>query len=310
MIIKFKLGDLYNILDQYIDLFDNLDSEWVETNDGYMFSASRYRIILSELDLSFREGNLFFRNDTIEDKKSDDAWDFAHSVDIFYAGAEKDFKKYLGYSDNINYMLKSICETSKIAIDDFDSLDCYIDTSEFIDEDTLLKIYPMDSENEAKTKYPELFSVINGQKYKLSKNNNKINFYIYSKYADINISFSEKEIRFEHCEWDTIIEKSKEKFKSTYIRIVELTKQIINEEVVFLRTWANNNENQFIPFEEAKKLESKESFIEFLADSGIDIYNYNMLRTITVDVYYWNEPNKRISIWQTNPGDYHYLVQK
>ena len=135
MIINFKLDDYCDICDEYEEVFEQEDVVNVEASDDDCLVVRTRRIVIPALHASFREAEWVARNPDIEDEDDEDAWETQSSVIVHYEENEKDPAKFISYAIcDLLYFAEELCESLGLEIDDVDQLDCYIDTSEFIDE--------------------------------------------------------------------------------------------------------------------------------------------------------------------------------
>jgi hypothetical protein len=133
MIIKFKLDDYYDICDEYEEIFEQEDVVDVEDGDEDCLVVRTRRIVIPAIHASFREAEWLSKN---PDAKVDkDEWENQCSVIVHYEEEERNPAKFISYATcDLLYFAKGLCD--KIGIDpcNIAQLDCYIDTSEFIDE--------------------------------------------------------------------------------------------------------------------------------------------------------------------------------
>lgn len=129
MIIKFKYNELSDLYDQDDLGFGDVEPEWIE-DDDIMLRADGIRVVVPDLKVSFRVGELFVRNEEVEDPDDSEAWDFVHSVEILYEEDEKDAHNYLGYSTRAFWC--GLEELQRKIPDDVEAIDCFIDTSELV----------------------------------------------------------------------------------------------------------------------------------------------------------------------------------
>ena len=134
MIINFKLDDYYDICDEYEEIFEQEDVVDVVEGDDCLVVRTR-RIVIPALHASFREAEWVARNPEVEDEDDEDAWETQSSVIVHYEENEKDPAKFISYATcDLLYFAAEVCENLGLGLDDVAQLDCYIDTSEFIDE--------------------------------------------------------------------------------------------------------------------------------------------------------------------------------
>ena len=137
MIIDFKLEDYEEICDEHESILEHEDTVDVIKGDDLLIVRTR-RIVVPELHASFREAEWYTRNEDIEDSDDDDAWEIQCSVMVQYDENEKDIKKYISFAsvglmDYASELLGEVGkDQAKVA-----SLNCYIDTDEFVDEGAL-----------------------------------------------------------------------------------------------------------------------------------------------------------------------------
>ena len=134
MIINFKLDDYYEICDEYEKVFEQEDVVDVVEGDDCLVVRTR-RIVIPALHASFREAEWLARNPDVEDEDDEDAWETQSSVIVHYEENEKDPNNYISYATcDLMYCAEGLREKFGISSSDVPQLDCYIDTSEFIDE--------------------------------------------------------------------------------------------------------------------------------------------------------------------------------
>ena len=135
MIIDFKLEDYEEICDEYESVFENEDVVDVINGDDLLIVRTR-RIIVPELQASFREAEWYTRNDDVEDPDDDDAWEIQCSVFVRYEENEKDVEKYTSFaSADLAYYASELLGEEGKDNDKVAKLACYIDTDEFVGED-------------------------------------------------------------------------------------------------------------------------------------------------------------------------------
>ena len=136
MIIDFKLEDYEEICDEYESVFENEDVVDVINGDDLLIVRTR-RIVVPELHASFREAEWYTRNQDEEDL-DDDAWEIQCSVFVRYEENEKDVEKYISFaSADLTYYASELLGEEGKDNDRVAQLACYIDTYEFLDEDSL-----------------------------------------------------------------------------------------------------------------------------------------------------------------------------
>lgn len=130
-IIKFKLRDMYEVLDENEDFFEeHRDQTETEPQDGNCFVVDNYRIVIPELHVSFREAN-WFALDPDSDPDDPEAWEIQDSVYLMYEENEKDINKWLSScTKSIDYSLYGPCADAGYLMEKRDELDCYIEFDE------------------------------------------------------------------------------------------------------------------------------------------------------------------------------------
>ena len=137
MIINFKLEDYEEICDEYESVFENEDVADVITGDDLLIVRTR-RIVVPELHASFREAEWYTRNENVEDSDDDDAWEIQCSVFVRYEENEKNVEKYISFvSAELTYYASELLGEEGKDNDKVAQLACYIDTDEFLVEDSL-----------------------------------------------------------------------------------------------------------------------------------------------------------------------------
>ena len=141
MIIKFKLDDYYETCDEYERVFE-LDDAVSVVDGGNCLMVSSKRIVVPELHASFRTAEWYTRNEEVEDEddEDEDAWEIQSSVFVYYPENEKDPEKYISFAtcelaDYASEFFEEVVDYEVVA-----QLECYIDTEEFIDEETLQSV--------------------------------------------------------------------------------------------------------------------------------------------------------------------------
>ena len=138
MIIKFKIDDYYETCDDYERVFELDDTVDVVDEENCLIVSTK-RIVVPELHASFRTAEWYARNEEVEDEDDEDAWEIQSSVFVYYPENEKDPEKYISFAT---------CELADYASElykkvDYEvvaQLECYIDTEEFVDEETLKSV--------------------------------------------------------------------------------------------------------------------------------------------------------------------------
>jgi hypothetical protein len=139
MIIKFKLDDYYETCDEYEGVFELDDAVSVEDGDNCLMVSSK-RIVVPELHASFRTAEWYARNQEVEDEDDEDAWEIQSSVFVYYPENEKDPEKYISFATCELADYASEFYKEKVDYEVIAQLECYIDTEEFIDEETLKSV--------------------------------------------------------------------------------------------------------------------------------------------------------------------------
>ena len=139
MIIKFKIDDYYETCDEYERVFE-LDDTVDVVDEGNCLIVSTKRIVVPELHASFRTAEWYARNEEVEDEDDEDAGEIQSSVFVYYPEDEKDPEKYISFAtcelaDYASELYKEKADYEVVA-----QLECYIDTEEFVDEETLKSV--------------------------------------------------------------------------------------------------------------------------------------------------------------------------
>ena len=135
MIIKFKLEDYDEICDKYHDIFENEDTAEVNDTEGNLLIIGMRRIVIPQLNASFREAEWYAVDDT-EDSDEDEC-EIQCSVVVQYAENEKDPDKYIAFAScDLSYFVSDLCREQNYDYDTISQFDCYIDTEEFVDDET------------------------------------------------------------------------------------------------------------------------------------------------------------------------------
>ena len=139
MIIKFKLDNYYETCDEYERVFELDDTVDVVDEENCLIVSTK-RIVIPELHASFRTAEWYARNEEVEDDDDEDAWEIQSSVFVYYPENEKDPEKYISFAtcelaDYASELYKEMVDYEVVA-----QLECYIDTEEFVDEDTLKSV--------------------------------------------------------------------------------------------------------------------------------------------------------------------------
>ena len=134
MIIKFKLEDYEDICDEYESVFESEDVVDVINGDNLLITRTR-RIVIPELNASFREAEWYARNEEIEDPDDEDAWEIQCSVFVQYEEDEQDPEKYISFaSSDLTYYASELLGDQGKNPEKVAKLECYIDTKEFLEE--------------------------------------------------------------------------------------------------------------------------------------------------------------------------------
>lgn len=231
MIIKFKCRQYYEIRDKYEMLFKYAEPKSTDEKDGNALVVNGYRIVIPQLHVSFREANWYTRNKDIEDPEDDKAWDVQDSVYVLYEEEVKDINKYDSFMTG--FFEESIDDACRIAgypSKKKGSLECYIDTSEFVDEKIVRELYPKNWKKQIIAKYPEFFDAIKGYPYKLDK----IRYYdagveIYNDRSYISVYLG-KTYWFSYCEWFGRNTSRDPDQDAAYHEIIDFVKSVISNE--------------------------------------------------------------------------------
>ena len=128
MIINFKLDDYYDICDEYEKVFEQADPIEVVVEDDCLITTGK-RIVIPQIHRSYREAEWYWR------EEGSDEYEIQASVYVSYPEHEKDPNNYISYATcDLMYCAEGLREKFGISASDVPQLDCYIDTSEFIDE--------------------------------------------------------------------------------------------------------------------------------------------------------------------------------
>lgn len=139
MIIKFKIDDYYETCDEYERVFELDDTVDVADEENCLIVSTK-RIVVPELHASFRTAEWYARNEEVEDEDDEDAWEIQSSVFVYYPENERNPEKYISFAtcelaDYASELYKENVDYEVVA-----QLECYIDTAEFVDEETLKSV--------------------------------------------------------------------------------------------------------------------------------------------------------------------------
>ena len=139
MIIKFKIDDYYETCDEYERVFELDDTVDVVDEENCLI-VSTNRIVVPELHASFRTAEWYARNEEVEDEDDEDALEIQSSVFVYYPENERNPEKYISFAtcelaDYASELYKENVDYEVVA-----QLECYIDTEEFVDEETLKSV--------------------------------------------------------------------------------------------------------------------------------------------------------------------------
>lgn len=150
MIIRFKLGEFDEMYDKYEKLFEAADSPVLdERENDFVVFCSPFRIVIPQFKASFREGDYYERREEYTGENSscgsldfDEEFCYEDTVIIRYLQNQTDIREYLTFTaKSIDYAIYGLCEKEGFPFDNRDDLDCYIDTSEFIDEERVNELF-------------------------------------------------------------------------------------------------------------------------------------------------------------------------
>ncbi len=234
MIIKFKFKQYDEILEEHNVLFDYAEPQTTNEQDGTILVTRGARIVFPQLHVSFREAGWYTRNKKIEDPNDVDAWEGQDSVYALYDENEKDVNKYISFvTGSSDCSVIDACEYAGFPPENYKELDCYIDTSEFIDEKTLKRVIKDNWKEEVVAKYPEFFQAIQGHTYRLIRNSNydyDVEVIITNESSSIE-AYLGKTYYYEYCEW-FVHNSSKDPDQNVaYQELIHFVKRIINNEV-------------------------------------------------------------------------------
>ena len=139
MIIKFKIDDYYETCDEYERVFELDDTVDVVDEENCLIVSTK-RIVVPELHASFRTAEWYARNEEVEDEDDEDALEIQSSVFVYYPENERNPEKYISFAtcelaDYASELYKENVDYEVVA-----QLECYIDTEEFVDEETLKSV--------------------------------------------------------------------------------------------------------------------------------------------------------------------------
>ena len=140
MIIKFKIDDYYETCDEYERVFELDDTIDVVDEENCLIVSTK-RIVVPELHASFRTAEGYARNEEVEDEDDEDAWEIQSSVFVYYPENEKDPEKYISFSTCELADYAGELYKEKVDYEVVTQLECYIDTEEFVDEETLKSVF-------------------------------------------------------------------------------------------------------------------------------------------------------------------------
>ena len=139
MIIKFKIDDYYDVCDEYSKIFELEDTIEVDDGDNCLM-VSNIRVVVPELQASFRNAEWYVRNNDAEDEEDEDTWGIQSSVFVYYQENEKNPENYISFATcELADYASELCK-EKASYEVVAQLDCYIDTDEFIEEETLKQV--------------------------------------------------------------------------------------------------------------------------------------------------------------------------
>lgn len=139
MIIKFKLGELYDIFDDYMKAFDYADLVDAEEKEEEAMCFREYRVVIPQIHASFREGQWYAKAEDEETGEVD--WELQDGIWAQYEENEKDINKYISYACcELDYFVKTLCEEKRIEVANVHELECFVDVSEYASVDELEKI--------------------------------------------------------------------------------------------------------------------------------------------------------------------------
>ena len=139
MLIKFKIDDYYETCDEYERVFELDDTVDVVDEENCLIVSTK-RIVIPELHASFRTAEWYARNEEVEDEDDEDAWEIQSSVFVQYPEDEKDPEKYISFATCELADYASELYKEKVDYEVVAQLECYIDTEEFVDEETLKSV--------------------------------------------------------------------------------------------------------------------------------------------------------------------------
>ncbi len=240
MIINFKYAQYDDILDEYQVLFRQDEPLATEEQDGNILVVNRERVVFPQLHASFREAAWYSRNNSVKDPESSEAWDAQASVYVLYEENEKDINRYISYMTGFfDYSIADVCKREGYPDSDRYDLDCYIDTSEFIDDKKAKRLLSTEWKKGIIAKYPEFFDAIKGLSYKMKKGG----------YYDAEVSVFGDENSFEvylgkkywYCFFQLYTRNSEKEpdQDAVYKEIVSFTKALVNNKIFVVFCFVN-----------------------------------------------------------------------
>ena len=150
MRIEFKLGEYKDIYERFYELLSRELPLETDEIDGEYFVVSPYRVVIPQIGLALREGDWFVNADGCLEMEEGEDWHHQGHIMLVYGQDGEDPGDMLDYSTaGIHYTLQNALKGENcLSVAELDGLDCYIETDEFIDENTAYMLMPTDDEDQ------------------------------------------------------------------------------------------------------------------------------------------------------------------
>ncbi len=131
MIIETTLSELSETIFEYGELIGFADEVEVPEDDD-LLGIKMFRTTVPELGFALREGTLY----TKSEDEDEDEWNPDASLVLIYNSDEMDPAEYLGWSaGDYQSIIYDFCRSKFKNYSDLDNIPCFIDTSEFFDDE-------------------------------------------------------------------------------------------------------------------------------------------------------------------------------
>ena len=127
---KFQFAEYDSVIDELWDAIGDLEPITTEEREGNTFVIKKFRLVIPELQASFREGIWYAESDVEASDEDEYEEEAAESAYLIYAENELDINKYAGFATGgMELSVKAVCEDlgRSATWEDMAKLGCYLE---------------------------------------------------------------------------------------------------------------------------------------------------------------------------------------